>query len=224
MRRFANGFQKLISSSLISALSHLPSIVFVEGGATLVILFVVAISRRFREYVEDLFFNLGWRFDMFFGIAVTSALFGLLSSGGLDCLLTEFLKTDGTAIYGSLLSSFAALLGFAAAILAIVCTVIPTMRLERRLTPSQYDDFLDAFTLSIRTLGLCTILSLLALFLNRSSHIREALFFVIVLVITIAMPSVFRSAIALEQVVKAVANKPVRTRRSHRPKNPPVVP
>lgn len=200
---------------------------FVDGGIALLILIaavVVAMSRRFREYVEDLFFNSGWRFDTAFGVVVTAALFGILSSGGFDCVLLEFLKSDGTAVYGALLSSFAALLGFAVAILAIVCTVIPTMRLERRLTADQYDDFLNAFTLSIRTLGLCTVASLLSLFLNRSAHIREALFFFVAVLVAVTVPSVFRSAAALEQVVKAVAKRPVRTRRTHRPRNPPVVP
>lgn len=217
----------MISFSLTNALSSVPRFAWVDGGIILVVLIVIILSatrRRFREHAEDLFFNLGWRFDVLLGLLMTGALYGILWSGEFVCVLVGFLKSDGTAVYGALLAAFAALLGFAVAVLAIVCTVIPTMRLERRLTGNQYDEFLSAFTFSIRMLGLCTLASLLAIFLNHSEHIREALFFVVVAIVAIAIPSVLRSAVSLEQVVKAVANRPVSGRRIHRPPNPKVEP
>lgn len=190
--------------------------------ALLLLTFGIALGvRQSRAWMEDFFFDGFPTFDFAVAIITTLATFiTLYTAGFIKCVL-DYLKTDGTAAYGAMLAAFAALLGFAVAVLAIVCTVIPSTKLNQHMTTDQYRAFLNSFTITIRTLGMCTLLSLLALFLNKAVHARETLFFVLFFAVTMTVPGLIRSALVLEQIVRVLANMPT-MKRTHRPSNKPV--
>ncbi len=207
-----NGFQAI--PSIVYAIGLPCLIVCLFGGALLI--------RRPRRWIEDQFFNSIPVFDYITGIALTVFLYFFLKYGGLMPPSVDFLKTEGTAAYGAMLSAFAALLGFSVTVLAIVCTVIPSLRVAQYVTKEQYENFWKTFTLAIRTLGACTFATLIAVFLNKSEHAREGLFFLVVLVIGVTIPGLIRAALTLEVLVKAVGSAPFG--RKNRPPNPSVDP
>jgi hypothetical protein len=209
---------------MIGALQAIPSIFYaicvpcvvaaIFGGALL--------FSRSRNWIENQFFNWIPGFDYVMGAVLTALVYFFLQYGGLMPCSLDFLKEEGTAAYGALLSAFAALLGFAVTVLAIVCTVIPSLRLVQYVTKEQYEQFWKTFTLIIRTLGACTLATLIAVFLNKSEHAREGLFFLVVLIIGVTIPGLLRSAMTLEVLVKAIGAAPFA--KVNRPPNPSVEP
>jgi hypothetical protein len=203
----------------VSALDLVLGLIF----ALVVAAIMAALRQPVREWIENQFFGFFPRFDFVLGIVAFVVSFVVLQTAGLMGHILSYLKTDGTAAYGAMLGASTALLGFAATVLAIVCTVVPTTQLRARMTSDQYLIFMNAFTITIRSLGACTLLCLIALFLNYAPPAREALFFATFFTVAVTVPGLVRSALALEQVVRVVGNLPA-AGRTHRPRNKPVPP
>lgn len=182
---------------------------------------LLLLRKSSRDWLEDRFTKNLVPFDVLTGVALTALLFCWLTFSGLMDFAIKFLSSDGTAVYGALLGAFAALLGFAVAVLAIVCTVIPSVRLAKFVSKNDYEAFWKTFTLLIRMLGICTFASLLAIFLNKSTHIREGVFLFVAGFVAITLPGMVRAAATLEVLVKALG-APLSSGK--RRENKPVVP
>jgi len=118
--------------------------------------------------------------------------------GDLDC----FLEKDGTGIYASLLSAWAALLGFAITAVTIVSALISLPQFSPFRTGNHYNDFWFAFVWCIRVLGIAATMSLLALFLNHYPVARNVVLLLNVTMTVAAALSLFRSGRTLEVLLK----------------------
>jgi hypothetical protein len=149
--------------------------------------------------------------DAGFGIVVTVGLFFAL--GRVSGPIFELLCKDGTALYGSLLGAFAALLGFAIAVISIVTGLVSTPTFSELRKGDHYDLFWLAFVWTIRYLGACVLASLLAIFANKYDLLRTGMLLVVAALTLASASSLWRSGYTLELVLEAARSKPEKPSR-----------
>ena len=130
-----------------------------------------------------------------------TGVFGLLYVKA-PCPIDELISRDSTALYGTLLSSFAVLLGFAIAAIAIVASLVTAKPFDTLRRSSEYDNFWLAFKWSIRSLAVAAVFSLVALFSTRYNSARIATLFLEVFCAVAAILSLLRSGYTLEKVLR----------------------
>jgi hypothetical protein len=107
-----------------------------------------------------------------FGLAVLAAIgFGLWASifGG-DNFIDGFLSGNRGAIYGALASIFGSLLGFVITGLALILSLSSVERLAPLRQTEHYETLLRVFTSAMWALGIATIVSLVALVVDRDEN------------------------------------------------------
>lgn len=116
---------------------------------------------------------------------------------GVGCLLDR----DGVALYGALLGSLAALLGFSVAVIAIVSGLVQTRPFKTFRVSDRYDAFWAVFTAAVREEGAATVLVLLTMFLTHVGGVRIVAFVLVAGVASAASSSLFRGGITLEKLL-----------------------
>lgn len=165
------------------------------------------------------------RSDFSAATLVVATLSISLWRAGLFDDLGCFLKTDGVGIYGALLSTWAALLGFAITAITIVSALVSTPQFEKFRYSKHYDAFWFAFTWTIRTLGAAAVIALVALFVNHYEDGRLAVFMLVVWTIVLAASSLLRSGLTLEELLRQSRELEFKNRPVLKPSsNPPVEP
>jgi hypothetical protein len=139
--------------------------------------------------------------DFMLGLASTVILFFLLRQESNP--IVGLLCKDGTALYGAFLGAFAALLGFAIAVIAIVTGLVNGRQFAELGGSRHYATFWLAFVWTIRFLGAGTLLSLVAIFANQYDGLRIETLFVVGAAILASTSSLWRSGYSLELVLKA---------------------
>ena len=119
----------------------------------------------------------------------------------IESELTDLLSKDSAAVYGAILAAWASLLGFSAAILALVPALLSDARLEL-LSTADYIKFWNAFTLTIRVLGMAVVIELLALLLSRDSEWRFAIIAIVGFFVAASCVTLSRAAAGLELLLK----------------------
>lgn len=139
--------------------------------------------------------------DMAIGACATCLAFVLFKN--IECGIIDLLTKDGTALYGAFLAALTALLGFAIASVAIIAGLVGNEPFFKLRQDEHYEDFWKAFTMSIRFLGVAVIVSLIAIFTNKSDNMQMPTLFVALLAIATCVSSLFRSGMNLELVLAA---------------------
>lgn len=111
--------------------------------------------------------------------------------------LDELLSKDGAAFYGALLAAWTALLGFTAAIMAVVPSLLSSDRLDL-LSQDSYNKFWASFTLAIRMLGGCVFLQLFGLLTCHWTALGAWPISVVLFLMSSSAVSLARAALGLE--------------------------
>lgn len=122
------------------------------------------------------------------------------------CPLRDLLSKDGTALYGSILSALAALLGFAIAVITIVTGIVSTQPFAKLRASRYYDDFWAAFIWAIRAVGAATLLAFVSLFAGRYEAIRIEVAIVMTALALLSASTLFRSGVTLEALLQNARN------------------
>jgi len=158
--------------------------------------------KRFRDWYYS---RQGYRFDLGFAAVVTLASF-LPILIWAPCPLRDLLSQDGTALYGSILSALAALLGFAIAVITIVTGIVSTQPFAKLRASRYYDDFWAAFIWAIRAVGAATFLAFVSLFAGRYEAIRIEVAIVMTALALLSASTLFRSGVTLEALLQNARN------------------
>lgn len=121
--------------------------------------------------------------------------------------INDVLSGSRGAVYGTLASVFGALLGFVITTLSLVAGF--TSRLAPLRTSKYYDQLWEIFTSSTWTLGIATVVSVLALLLDRDAHQLRWVVYLVSWQTLLGVVRVFRCVWILEKVVLLVAHAPL---------------
>lgn len=111
---------------------------------------------------------------------IVSALFVYWSEGwGGQSELLKVMKDNRSAVYGTLASAMAALLGFAITATSIAVAFAPDVRLNVVKDSGQWDTFVGVFVASMRELGVAAAMAFAALLLDRETTPRLGLLYLV---------------------------------------------
>lgn len=116
-------------------------------------------------------------------------------------LLMNLLKDNRPAIYGTLATIFATLLGFSITAISIVLSFMSDEKFEIIRRSSHYSDLWKVFTSSIRAFSSATIISMLALVIDKNDSPFPPIFFITVFAIILSCFRVFRVIWVIEKIV-----------------------
>lgn len=138
-----------------------------------------------------------WVFDLFVAAILTGTAFFIIFRYDTPSF-SELICKDGTAIFGSILSTEGSLLGFAIVAITIAQSIASSDGFSSLRSSDEYENFWAAFTWSVRSLAISTLVSLMAMF---TGHIDS--FWIIICSITVwstftAILGLFRSVRTLE--------------------------
>lgn len=159
---------------------------------------------RSRRWLASCFFGKRpWIADCILGAIGTSVAILLVREFGA-CPINELLKNDGTALYGSVLAAATALLGFAVAAITIVSGLVTADVFSALRGGKHYEAFWCSFTWTVRALGLLSLVSFLAIFVNKYDPARPYVGGVEFWVASVAGWSLVRSGFTLELLLGVV--------------------
>jgi hypothetical protein len=120
-------------------------------------------------------------------------------------LVDETLQGNRSAVYGALASIFGALLGFAITAVSVVLGFSSTERLSVIRESQHYSTLWKVFTAAIRTLGLATVATLVALVLDRDASPMRIVLHLSVFASILAIFRLARCVWVLENVIALVS-------------------
>lgn len=144
-----------------------------------------------------------WTFDVVAGVVMSLVAAYAATKFACDPF-AELMTKDGTAIYGAILSTAGALLGFAIAVITIVQGLVSARSLYTLRASADYGNFWLAFVWSIRSLGLLAILALVAIFVDHIGSVWLWVFVVVLASTIAAVIGLSRSVRTLEVLLWAV--------------------
>jgi hypothetical protein len=139
--------------------------------------------------------------DGLIGIVAVTVLGVIVSTTASWRQLSCFLDRDGVALYGALLGSLASLLGFSVTVIAVVSGLVQTRPFHKFREGEQYESFWAVFTVAVRTVGLATLVALLALFLTHVQVVRLVTLAAVSGTLAAATSSLIRGGLTLEKLL-----------------------
>jgi len=144
-----------------------------------------------------------------FGLALAIAVGVVVWSekfGGTDALLA-LMKDNRSAVYTTLTTSLAALLGFVITATSIAVVFSDDPRLNVVKDAGQYGTFTAVFVTGMRDLGIASVGGFLALLLDRDRDPRLWVFYVVVFASILGAFRVARCIWVLDYVLRLAGNK-----------------
>ena len=143
-----------------------------------------------------------WSFDLLVGLLVcTGTSFAIRHFASEP--FCDLINSDGTTIYGAILSTSGALLGFIIAAITIVQGLVSSKTFAGLRQGIHYESFWLAFVWSIKSLGLAAIVALTAMFLG---HFADLWVYICMAVVVSTVTAIFglgRAVRTLEVLLKS---------------------
>lgn len=145
--------------------------------------------------------------EFWIAILVAACLLVWWRYGDAAKVLTDIVKGNRSAVYGTMASLSGSLLGFVIATQSIVLGFSGSDRLKILRNSKYYKQLWKVFTSSIRVLGSTTLLWLVALFFDRETSSRPLLLICCLAVTFLAFLRLARCVWVLERIVEALTTK-----------------
>jgi hypothetical protein len=129
-------------------------------------------------------------------------------------VIDDVLKGNRSAVYGTFATIFGSLLGFVITAVSIVLGFSTSERLAIVRQSKHYPALWRSFTHTIRILGLTTVVSVVALIVDRDSKPVRPLSYAEMAVGFLSILFLCRSIWALERVIDVVAHQPATSKSS----------
>lgn len=155
---------------------------------------------RFQTRWRNNFRRIDFLLSVLIGVEFTV---WVIWAGGAS-VVQEFLGGNRAAIYGTLSTLFGSLLGFIIVAVSIVLGLVDNPRLRLLRDAGQVDTLWEVFEANIRALALATLVSLVALVVDRGPTPNLYLLGFLAFAFSLAFLRVSRSVWVLEEVMKKV--------------------
>jgi hypothetical protein len=124
--------------------------------------------------------------------------------GGRD-VLYQVLDGNRATLYGTCASIVGSLLGFAITVMSIMFTVAEGAALKLVRESAHYQTLWKTYTSAIRVLGLSTVVTVIALIIDRDTKPRPYVLYFVVFLALLAIARVWRSIRILELIIRVIA-------------------